>query len=64
MEGDILIARSQSLILLAGAGQLANVDSNENDAASSSQVWQSDVKPNVGATRWLLLQDQIKIWIL
>ena len=49
----ILKASSQSLILTActsGVG-LAAEDSNQNDATSSSQAWQSDVKPNPRARR-------------
>ena len=32
-------------------GETSDEDSNQNAAASSSQVWQSDVKPNVSAVR-------------
>ena len=37
--------------LTACAGKLATEDSNQNDAASGSQVRQSDVKPNASARR-------------
>ena len=47
----ILKAPSQSLSLVACAGKPAAEDSNPKDAASSPQVWQSDVKPNVSAER-------------
>ena len=47
----ILKAPSQRLSLIAFAGKHTAEDSNQNDAASSSQVWQSDVKPNVCAER-------------
>ena len=47
----ILKATSQSLSLIACAGRLAAEDSNRNDAASSSQVWQTDAKTNASAGR-------------
>ena len=47
----ILKAPSQSLSLVACVGRPAAEDSNPNDAASSSQVWQSDVKANARAER-------------
>ena len=37
--------------LAACAGRFAAEDSNQNDAASSSQVWQSDVESNASAVR-------------
>ena len=40
-DPGILKAPSQSLSLIACAERLAAEDSNQNDAASSSQVWQS-----------------------
>ena len=45
-----LKAQSQNVGLIASAGRLAAEDSNE-DAASSSQAWQSDVKPSLSARR-------------
>ena len=47
----ILKRPSQSLSLTACAGRFAAEDSNQNDAASSSQVWQSDAKSNASAWR-------------
>ena len=47
----ILRASSQSSSLVASAGSLAAEDSNQNDAASSSQVWQSDAETNESARR-------------
>ena len=44
-------ALGQSLSLTGRARKLAVKDSNQNDAASSSQVRQSDVKPNLSAVR-------------
>ena len=55
-----LKASSQSLSLTACAGKPAAEDSNQNDAASSSRAWQSDVKPNVSAED-LLLQKKPKL---
>ena len=45
-----LKAQNQNLGLIASAGRPAPKDSNE-DAASSSQVWQSDVNPSSSAER-------------
>ena len=47
----ILKASSQSFSLIASVGRLAAEESNYNDAASSSQVWQSDAKTNDSARR-------------
>ena len=47
----VLEAPCQSLSLVACAGKPAAEYSNQNDTASSSQVWQSDVKPNLSAER-------------
>ena len=50
--GILRAPNQQCLNLIApSAGNTAAKDSNQNDAASSSQVWQSDVKPNVSAER-------------
>ena len=48
---EILKAPSQSLSLKACAGRPAAEDSNQNDASSSSQLWQSDAKTNASAER-------------
>ena len=47
----ILRAVCQSLSLKACAGRPAAEESNQNDAASSAQVWQSDAKTNASAER-------------
>ena len=47
----VVEAPSPSLSLAACAGRTAAEDSNQNDAASSSQVWQSDVESNASAGR-------------
>ena len=47
----ILKTPSHSLSLIACAGRPAAEDSNQNDAASSSQVWQPDAKTNASAGR-------------
>ena len=46
-----LIELGQSLSLTGRARKLAGKDSNQNDAASSSQVRQSDVKRNLSAEK-------------
>ena len=48
---EILKATSQGLSLIAIVGRPAAENSNHNDAASSSQVWQSDAKTNDSARR-------------
>ena len=48
---ETLKSPSQSLSLIVRAEKPPAQDSNQNNAASSSQVWQSDVKPNVSAGR-------------
>ena len=47
----ILRAPRQSLSLSVCAVRLAAENSNQNDAASSFRVWQSDVKSNASAVR-------------
>ena len=50
-RSGILKASSQSLSLIASGGRPAAEDSNQNDAASSSQVCQSDAMTNDSARR-------------
>ena len=47
---SILKAQCQNLYLVASTGKFALKDSNE-DATSSSQVWQSDVNPSTSTER-------------